>query len=263
MRRSQSESIDIMFKPIKGPRGMVFAVQRHVAKQKTRPHKAELMAMYHKLLSAYGPQHWWPGETAFEVIVGAILTQNTAWQNVEKAIAQLKRARLLTPRALHRVSEKRLASLIRPSGYFNIKAKRLKGFISFLFREYRGNLKEMFGEHLETLRERLLGVKGIGPETADSILLYAGGFPTFVVDAYTRRVFSRHRLVPEDVGYEPLKRFFTSHLPPDAALFNEYHALLVKVGKERCRKEPQCSGCPLEEFLGPSRRYRNSSVRST
>jgi endonuclease III related protein len=212
------------------------------------------MAMYHKLRHTYGPQHWWPGETAFEVIVGAILTQNTAWRNVEKAIVQLKRAHLLTPHELRRISEKRLASLIRPSGYFNIKAKRLKGFISFLFREYRGSLKEMFKEPLETLREKLLSVKGIGPETADSILLYAGGFPTFVVDAYTHRVFSRHRLVPDDAGYEPLKRFFTSHLPQDAALFNEYHALLVKVGKERCRKEPLCNGCPLEEFLPGSHR---------
>lgn len=221
--------------------------EHHTGKKLTR--------FYNRLLEAYGPQHWWPGETAFEVIVGAILTQNTAWQNVEKAIAQLKRARLLTPHALHCVSEKRLASLIRPSGYFNIKAKRLKGFIRFLFKEYRGSLKEMFKEPLEILREKLLRVKGIGPETADSILLYAGGYPTFVVDAYTRRVFSRHRLVPEDVGYEPLKSFFTSHLPPDAALFNEYHALLVKVGKERCRKDPLCNGCPLEEFLGtPLRR---------
>jgi len=229
----------------------------------------KLTRFYNRLFETYGPQHWWPGETAFEVIVGAILTQNTAWQNVEKAIARLKQARLLAPHALYCVSEKRLASLIRPSGYFNVKAKRLKGFIRFLFKEYRGSLEAMFKEPLESLREKLLRVKGIGPETADSILLYAGGYPTFVVDAYTRRVFSRHRLVPEDEGYEPLKRFFTSRLPSDAALFNEYQALLVKVGKERCRKQPLCNGCPLEEFLeGPSperynrRRNRRISMRN-
>ena len=211
--------------------------------------RALVPAMHHQLLYAYGPQQWWPGETDFEVIVGAILTQNTAWQNVEKAIAHLRRARLLTPQALYRVSEKRLASLIRPSGYFNIKAGRLKSFIRFLFREYQGSLKVMFKEPIGTLRAKLLRVKGIGPETADSILLYAGGLPTFVVDAYTRRVFSRHRLVDEDIGYESLKNFFMSRLPPDAALFNEYHALVVKVGKERCRKDPLCNGCPLEKFL--------------
>jgi endonuclease III related protein len=210
------------------------------------------MAMYRQLLRTYGPQRWWPGETAFEVIVGAILTQNTAWQNVEKAIARLKHAHLLTPRALRRVSEKRLASLIRPSGYFNIKAKRLKSFIRFLFIDYRGSLDAMFKESLEILRERLIRVKGIGPETADSILLYAGGYPTFVVDAYTRRVFSRHGLVPEEIRYEALKRFFMTNLPPDSALFNEYHALIVKVGKDRCKKVPLCTNCPLELFLRKS-----------
>lgn len=221
-------------------------------KKHGRP-KSDLQRYYHRLLDAYGPQHWWPAPTAFEVIVGAILTQNTAWRNVEKAIANLKRARLMTPEALREISSKRLATVIRPCGYFNIKAGRLKEFVRFLFEAYGGDLKRMFGESVEVLRPKLLSVKGIGPETADSILLYAGGAPVFVIDAYTRRVVSRHRLVPKGASYDHLQHFFMDRIPPQADVYNEYHALLVKVGKEHCRRTPLCTGCPLVVFLNGKR----------
>jgi len=251
-----------MPKPYEPTKNATLAVRESTSKQKAQWHRTEIMGIYRQLLRTYGPQHWWPGQTAFEVIVGAILTQNTAWKNVEKAIANLKRSRLLTPAAMHNVSEKRLAALIRPSGYFNIKAGRLKSFTRFLYNEYRGSLQGMFKGSHDTLREKLICVKGIGPETADSILLYAGGYPTFVADAYTRRVFSRHGFVPEEISYDALKRYFMDRLSPDAVLFNEYHALIVKVGKERCRKAPLCVGCPLETFLNDSSGINLSSKKS-
>jgi len=205
-----------------------------------------LKKTYQKLYSAFGPQHWWPGETQFEVIVGAILTQNTAWKNVEKAIHNLKKARLLTPRRLHDLSQDELARLIRPAGYFNIKAKRLKEFLNLLFDIYGGKLEKMFKKKVYVLRREFLTVNGIGPETADSILLYAGGYPIFVVDAYTKRVLSRHQLIAPDATYEDIQRLFMDNLPHDVKLFNEYHALFVKVGKDFCRnKRPLCQRCPL------------------
>ena len=204
---------------------------------------------YRRLLGAYGPQYWWPADGPFEMIVGTILTQNTAWKNVEKAIANLRQSGLLSPEALARVSSKRLANVIRPSGYFNIKADRLKRFARFLFEAYGGDLERMFEEPVELLRPRLLSVKGIGPETADSILLYAGRTPVFVIDAYTRRVLSRHRLASRTASYESLQSFFMDHLPPRTDLYNEYHALMVRVGKDYCRRRPLCRGCPLEPFL--------------
>ncbi len=209
----------------------------------------DLHRYYRRLLDAYGPQHWWPAKTRFEVAIGAILTQNTAWTNVELAIANLKRERLMTPQALHRVSTPRLADVIRPSGTFNIKAERLKSFVRFLVERYLGDLKRMFKEPVEVLRPKLLSVKGIGPETADSILLYAGDNPIFVIDAYTRRVLGRHRLIPHRATYDRLQRFFMDHLLPKTEIYNEYHALLVKVGKEHCKRKPVCAGCPLEVYL--------------
>jgi endonuclease-3 related protein len=209
-----------------------------------------LIVIYKTLYEAYGPQHWWPGDTPFEVMVGAVLTQNTAWANVEKAIANLKRGRLLTVSRLNDTPGRRLASLIRPSGYFNIKARRLKSLTAFVVGRYRGNLKRMFADEPRKLREGLLGVNGIGPETADSILLYAANRPYFVVDAYTKRVFSRHGFVSEKAVYHQVQRLFMENLRADALLYNEYHALIVRVGKERCKKSrPLCSGCPLEKFL--------------
>ena len=212
--------------------------------------RKQLMAMYRALFRAYGPQHWWPGDTPFEVVVGAILTQNTAWINVEQAIKNLKRERLLSPARLREVAPRRLALLIRPSGYFNIKANRLVNLMDFLAGRYRGSLARMLRDDPGELRKGLLLVNGIGPETADSIILYAAGKPVFVVDAYTKRIFTRHGLVSERAGYDEVQQLFMGSLPGDAGLFNEYHALLVQVGKLHCKKRaPRCPGCPLEPFM--------------
>ncbi|HDD35391.1 MAG TPA: endonuclease III domain-containing protein [Candidatus Desulfofervidus auxilii] len=208
----------------------------------------KLIEIFYILYNTFGPQYWWPGETPFEIIVGAILTQNTAWKNVEKAIDNLKRANVLTPQAIFSLPYSYLLELIRPAGFFNIKAKRLKNFLKFLFEEYGGNLKKMFEEDTELLREKLLKIPGIGPETADSILLYAGQKPTFVVDAYTKRVLFRHNLVSEESDYEEIRKLFLEHLPQDEKLFNEYHALFVTVGKNYCRPKPKCEKCPLKGF---------------
>ena len=205
-----------------------------------------LMAIYKKLYSTFGPQHWWPADSDFEVIVGAILTQNAAWSNVEKAIVNLKRRRLLKADSLYKISHKRLASLIRPAGYFNIKARRLKSFLKFLFDEYGGSLKKMFLADTHTLRAQLLAVNGIGPETADSILLYAAGRPVFVVDAYTKRIFSRHKLIEKDADYGRIQSFFMKNIPERRDLYNEYHALIVELGKNICRPKAQCDICPLK-----------------
>jgi endonuclease III related protein len=211
---------------------------------------AILPSYFETLAKALGPMHWWPARTPFEVIVGAILTQNTAWQNVEKAIANLRRERLLTPQAIERVSTPRLARLVRPSGYFRQKAKKLKAFVRFLRDEYGGSLARMFKTPTIQLRQRLLGVYGIGPETADSILLYAGGHPIFVVDAYTHRILGRHALAPLKPDYEAVRSLFETNLPTDARLYNEFHALLVNVGKNWCRpREPRCFECPLKGHL--------------
>ena len=204
-----------------------------------------LKNVFDKLLNVYGPQHWWPGETPFEVIVGAVLTQNTNWTNVEKAIANLKRESLLSPEHLKNIEDAKLAELIRPSGYFNIKASRLKSFISFLFENFEGDLDRMFALDLKLLRLRLLEVKGIGPETADSILLYAGNYPVFVVDAYTKRIFSRIGLIQTEHTYHQVQEFFMENLENVRQLFNEYHALIVRHAKEHCRTKPLCDGCPL------------------
>lgn len=213
-----------------------------------------LQELYRRLDGAYGDQQWWPGETPFEVAVGAILTQNTAWSNVEKAIANLKAAGLLEPKRLAEAPPARVAALIKPSGYYNVKARRLNAFLRFLDQECGGRVEGLTAWEQGEARRRLLGVAGIGPETADSILLYAGGFATFVVDAYTHRVFFRHNLVDRDASYEELKSLCEDNLPADAKLFNQFHALLVRVGKERCRKSrPECEGCPLEGFNGVRR----------
>lgn len=194
--------------------------------------------------------HWWPAKTPFEVIVGAILTQSTAWANVERAIANLRAARVLTPSAMLGVRTSRLAALVRPSGYFRQKAKKLKAFLRFLQSEYHGSLKRMFQTPTEGLRAKLLAVHGIGPETADSILLYAGNLPVFVVDAYTHRIFSRHGITSAKPDYETVRELFESTLPRDPRLFNEFHALVVNIGKHWCRKrEPRCGECPLAALL--------------
>ncbi len=197
-----------------------------------------------------GSCKWWPANSAFEVAVGAILTQNTSWSNVEKALTALREAGGLTEQGLAAMHRAELEACIRPSGFFRQKAARLYGFVAFLQRHVHGDICALGEYSLEQARSMLLNVKGIGPETADSILLYALDMPTFVVDTYTLRIFSRHGLVPEDISYEELRAFFMDVLPQDSALFNEYHALLVCVAKNWCRKaNPRCSECPLSQFL--------------
>lgn len=219
-------------------------------KSKKKAVKEEIALYYESLYTAFGPQGWWPGKTRFEVIVGAILTQNTAWSNVEKAIRNLKSEKLLTPERLNGVSADRLANFIRPAGYFNVKAKRLKNFTGYLFKEHNGSLDRLFKKAPAALRAGLLGVNGIGPETADSILLYAGARAEFVIDAYTKRIAARHGLAPEDAPYDYLKALFTESLPEDTTVFNEYHALIVKTGKDFCKRtKPRCMECPLGPFL--------------
>lgn len=206
--------------------------------------QTSLLQIYDSLFRRYGALNWWPADTPFEVCVGAILTQNTNWNNVEKAIANLKREGLLTLEAIDAVSHDFLAEQIRPSGFFNVKSVRLKGFVEWLLRRH-GSLDGMFAGDWQPLRDELIAVRGIGPETCDSILLYAGDKPSFVVDAYTRRLFSRLGLVDEKDDYHSVRSFFMQHLPPQVSLFNEYHALIVEQCKRHCRKKPSCDGCPL------------------
>ena len=239
---------------------------------------------YKTLHQAWGPQHWWPAETRFEVIVGAYLTQNTAWTNVERALANLRNAQVLSVEGIRKIQLARLERLIRPSGYFRQKAKRLKTFVAFLDRQYSGKLDELFSQPTDKIREELLSLNGVGPETADSILLYAGNHPVFVVDAYTRRILARHELMPEKTEYEEIRQLFQRSLPPLvdkvaarfsqqrsasplgaahtpsamstaqrdplAQVYNEMHGLIVGVGKQYCKKsKPVCEGCPLQPFL--------------
>ena len=203
----------------------------------------ELLEIYHRLLAHYGPQRWWPAGGAFEVIVGAILTQSAAWGNVEKAIANLKMGDALNPAALRRLPESELARLIYPCGYYNAKAQKLKAFIHILGEEYKDDLEALFSLDMPQLREKLLSIYGIGEETADSIILYAAGKPIFVIDAYTRRILRRLGLSPAGESYAAFQRLFMDVLPTDAHLFNEYHALLVRHGKEVCKKKPLCPCC--------------------
>ncbi len=207
--------------------------------------RRELMQVYRRLYRHYGNLHWWPGETPLEISVGAILTQNTAWSNVEKAIRHLKENQVLSVGALGRLSLGQLAQLIKSAGYFNVKARRLKNFISFLQGRYSGSLNKMFGLNTSRLREELLSVNGTGPETADSILLYAAEKPVFVIDAYTKRIFSRHGVMTYEKSYDDFQRLFMKHLPPDVSLYNQYHAMLVYVGKDFCHTRPSCESCPL------------------
>ncbi|OGP74724.1 MAG: endonuclease [Deltaproteobacteria bacterium RBG_13_58_19] len=204
--------------------------------------------MYRKLWEAFGPQGWWPGDSPFEVCLGAILTQNTNWNNVARVLAELKAEGLLQPRALLKMPEAELAQRLKPVGYFNVKARRLKSFLDFFAGRFQESLELMARADLEALRPALLGVKGIGPETADSILLYALNKPTFVVDAYTFRILGRHGLVGETASYEELRQTFMDHLAPEVPLYQEFHALLVRLGKDFCRPRPSCDECPLQKW---------------
>jgi endonuclease-3 related protein len=214
---------------------------------------SKLLQAYERLLAAFGPQHWWPGDSPFEIMVGAVLVQNTAWRNVERAIENLREAGVMSPHALYALPPAELAELIRPAGYYQVKANRLRNLLRFVVEEYGGSLDAMFATSLGALREQLLAIHGIGPETADAILLYAGGKPTFVVDTYTHRVLARHSWIGYDAGYDEIKEEFESTLPADAPLFNEYHALLVRVGKDYCKRAaPNCDACPLASMLPES-----------
>lgn len=248
-----------------------------------------LREYYRALYRAWGAQHWWPGETRFEVIVGAYLTQNTSWTNVERALANLRSAKRLSIEGVRKIEIPKLEQLIRPSGYFRQKARRLKTFVAFLDGAFEGSLDQLFAQPTEKLREQLLALNGVGPETADSILLYAGNRPVFVVDAYTRRILDRHRILSEKPDYEgirglferslkpisrdelsadsdqprehealktahPLSPMSRAHRAPLAQVYNEMHGLIVSVGKHHCGKlRPQCDGCPLQPFLPQSK----------
>jgi endonuclease III related protein len=248
--------------------------------------KQPIRTYYYALFNAWGPQHWWPAQSPFEVIVGTYLTQNTSWTNVEKALANLRSAHLLSVSGIRRASLEKLERLIRPAGYFRQKAKRLKVFVAFLDQQYQGSLTKLFARPTQELREELLNLHGVGPETADSILLYAGNHPVFVVDAYTRRIFARHEILPEEAAYDEIRELFERALAPvaesvaDSAtgnqplaagfpgaahapsamstakrtalaqVYNEMHGLIVGVGKNYCRKsQARCDGCPLQKFL--------------
>jgi endonuclease-3 related protein len=229
--------------------------------------KALLLRIYRRLLRAYGPQHWWPADSPFEVVVGAILTQSAAWVNVEKAIANLRAAHALSPEGIHRLSEEDLAHLIYPSGYYRQKARKLKAFVQHLVNEAHGDVDALWALPQGVLRQRLLSIHGIGPETADSIILYAAGKPIFVIDAYTRRIMARLGLAPlasrgrrtsgqaaATASYHELQALFMDNLPQDAQLFNEYHALLVRLAKEVCHKaQPRCASCPLRSLCPTGR----------
>ncbi|MFC2066126.1 endonuclease III domain-containing protein [Chloroflexota bacterium] len=207
-----------------------------------------LQNIYQRLIARYGPQHWWPAQEPFEVIVGAILTQSAAWSNVEKAMANLKAAGALSPQELRRLPQPEVARLVHPSGYYNAKALKLKSFAYWLGENYNDNLDKLFARNIDQLRQQLLLIYGVGDETADSIILYAANKPIFVIDAYTRRIITRAGLAPESDNYAAYQTLFMSTLPADTRLFNEYHALLVHLAKYVCRPHPLCQQCCLNDI---------------
>ena len=209
---------------------------------------AVLLDVYSRLYARYGPQHWWPGNSQLEVVLGAILTQSAAWTNVEKALANLRAAEALSVEALRRIDERELATLLRPSGYFNAKARKVKAFIDHLWDNYAGDLQSFLSKDIVELREELLSLYGIGEETADDIVLYAADKPSFVIDNYTRRILGRLRFSPESHTYQAYQQLFHQNLPADPAMYNEYHALLDRHAKLTCKKEPQCKECCLLEL---------------
>jgi len=209
--------------------------------------KSSLIAIYKSLYGTFGSQHWWPAKTEFEIIVGAILTQQTTWKNVEKAIKNLRKNKLLTIKCLANAPLKKIEELVQPAGYYHQKSKRLKEISTYFLRKYQGNLNKFFKKDVENLREELLALRGIGKETADSILLYAGEKRIFVVDAYTRRILKRANLFAEN-DYDKIRMFFEDNLPKDIKIYQEFHALLVKLGKEFCKKKPLCRICPLYKY---------------
>jgi len=206
----------------------------------------KLLHMFALMKEKFGPQAWWPGDTPLEIMTGAVLTQNTNWKNVEKAIENLKNSGILSLDALQKISPVNLATLIRPAGYYNIKARRLKNLIAFISIKYENDLDKFLREETNIMREGLLSVNGVGPETADSIMLYAAERPVFVIDTYTHRILSRHDIIDENIQYYELQELFMENLPEDTSLFNEFHAQIVQTGKNFCKKRPQCEECPLK-----------------
>jgi len=205
-----------------------------------------LINIYQKLYSSIGPRGWWPAESTFEIVIGAILTQNTSWKNVKKAVSNLKRENLLSPQILFNTDTKVIAEIIKSSGYYNQKAKKVKNFLEY-FKLFDFSFERMAERDLEELREQLIKINGIGEETADSILLYALDKPVFVIDAYTKRIFSRLGFISENIKYSDLQRLFTEHLKKDTPLFNEYHALIDYLAHFICRKKPECQRCVLND----------------
>ena len=217
-------------------------------------------AVYERLFARFGPQNWWPASTPFEMAVGAILTQSVSWRNVEQAIANLAAEGLLEPGALAQAPLERVAQLVRPARYYWQKARRIQTFARHLVRHHRGSIEAMLRGETAKVRSELLALEGIGPETADSILLYAGGHPVFVVDAYTRRIFHRIGVWDEKIGYAAMQERFHRALPADRALFNEYHALIVRAGKEYCTaRRPRCGGCPLAALCRTAAQARSGA----
>jgi endonuclease-3 related protein len=232
--------------------GPLYRARPQIGNRKTDAVKnPPLQEVYEALHAHFGPQHWWPGRTRWEVIVGAILTQNTSWANVERCLRRLRKEGALALPALRRMTRPALAARLRPVGYFNIKARRLKAFVDMMYNRFDGRVRRLFALDTPRLREVLLEVNGVGPETADSIVLYAGKRPVFVVDAYTRRFLVRHGWLRPAAGYDEVAEFFTTRLPRDEKLFNEYHALIVALGKYLCRPKPRCEACPLRRWLPP------------
>lgn len=219
-----------------------------------RAPKPSLMRYYEELLRSYGPQGWWPARTRLEVVVGAILTQNAAWRNAALAIRQMRKARLLNLRKLMAADQNELEACIRPAGFFRQKAATIRRFLDFLDKNHGGSLRRLFSQNATALRQRMLDIKGLGPESVDAILLYAGNMPFFVADAYTRRVLSRHGWLRDAATYAEAQAYLHRELPRDAALFNEFHALLVETGKRYClRRAPKCEKCPLRYDLPAGR----------
>lgn len=207
-----------------------------------------MLSIYQLMLNRFGHRNWWPGDSPLEICVGAILTQNTSWKNVAKAIRALKDAQMMETGRMREIGLEELAGLIRPAGYYNVKAARLKNFIDHLFENRKGELEDLFDQPMGELRKELLSINGIGPETADSIILYAAKKPIFVVDAYTRRILGRHGMVGRNATYEMVQALFHEHLEPDEGLYNDFHAQFVAVGHHYCKPKPRCQGCPLESL---------------
>lgn len=221
-------------------------------KRQTATRTVDLRKVYEDLFNAFGPQHWWPGETPEEVLIGAVLVQSVSWKNVERAIENLRSEKLIHIKRLYDLPVDELHELIQSVGYYRVKAKRLRNLLEFLVVEYNGSVHSLFALPIAEARQQLLGVNGVGPETADSILLYAAGMPTFVVDAYTRRVLLRHGWIEPPAKYEAMKQLFEQQLPEDAQLYNEFHALVVRVGHHYCSRTPKCDECPLKKRLPKS-----------